>query len=79
MPQEELKIIDCSIPVIEDSLEGKFNHIYKKDNFQTINNSFDDETFIAGNLFLQILEWMEVYVFSYLEDCKAVNKSHIRK
>ena len=54
MPQEELKIIDCSIPVIEDSLEGKFNNIYKKDNFQTINNSFE-ETFIAGN-FLQILE-----------------------
>ena len=50
MPQEELKIIDCSIPVIEDSLEGKFNNIYKKDNFQTINNSFDDETLIAGNL-----------------------------
>ena len=57
MPQEELKIIDCSIPVIEDSLEGKFNNIYKKDNFQTINNSFK-ETFIAGTLFLQILKRM---------------------
>ena len=57
MPQEELKIIDCSIPVIEDSLEGKFNNIYKKDNFQTINNSFE-ETFIAGTLFLQILKRM---------------------
>ena len=77
MPQEELKIIDCSIPVIEDSLEGKFNNIYKKDNFQTINNSFE-ETFIAGTLFCKFGNNVDL-CFSCLEDCKAVNKSHIRK